>query len=463
MGVLGRFVIGPGDATPQGPVQSRPLTAMPPSDEFVLILGLEGDVPNPLLLSMYLQELSLSEAVEAFTNQQQASLPAVLNDISASDLMIYWCDAPAGLQQPDGTWAYPGFGFNAILDLYGIHAYAELKIDSTSGVVGNACVDPLGIPGVIDLTGSGKGTPAAYTGQVTVRPGGAQIQVSTIASPYLNISWQLTLFSTVTQSVNAQLTRSGFIFTVEGSAFGFSSALSCAFQTPGHLSMGFSVSLNADVDLGTLNGIHLGHVHLADVSVTCSLAADASPSLRITIDAAFSFDGTSYSMPQLSASTPFSSLSDIPAEILRQIQNEGAAIFSGFIADAAAYLGVVQRGLVTAGDQIGTVLKAGYGQTADQAAAAAKAAGYPVNDIGNALISGWNATPGGVATALNSAGYSVSDTGSFIKNAFSLNPDQLHSALQTAGYAADQVGSFFDSLGGDFSSWASNNLDPTHW
>jgi hypothetical protein len=461
MGVLGRFVIGPGDPAPQGPVASRPLTAMPPPDEFVLILGLEGEVPDPLLLSMYLQELSFSAAVEAFTNQQ-AALPAVLNDISASDLMIYWCDAPAGLQQPDGTWAYPGFGFNAILDLYGLHAYAELKINSTSGITGNACIDPLGIPGVIDLAGDGPGTPAAYTGQVTVRPGGAQIQVSTTTSPYLDISWQLTLFSTLTQSVNAQLTSSGFTFVADASAFGFSSALACAFSTSGHLSMTFSVSVTADADLGALGGVQLGHVHLAGVSVSCSLAADAAPSLRITIEASFGFDGASYTMPQISVSTPFSSLSDIPDAIVRQIENEGATIFASFIAAAASYLDQVRQGLITAGTEIGTVLRTGYGLTEDQAAAAMKTAGYGITDIGTALISGWGSSAGDVANALASAGYSVSDAGTYLKDTFNLAPDQLHGVLQTAGYAVDQINGFFHDLGGDFASLGSD-LDPTKW
>lgn len=460
MGLLGRFVIGPGPATPQGPVQSRPLTAMPPSDEFVLILGLEGDVPNPLLLSMYLRQVSFATTVEAFTNQQPAGIPPVLDDISASDLMIYWCDAPAGLQEPDGTWAYPGFGFNAILDLYGLHAFAELKIDSTSGITGDSCIDPLGIPGVIDLNGDGKGTPAAYPGQVTVRPGGAMIGVSTITSPYLNISWKLTLFSTVTQSVTAQVTRSGFTFTVDGSAYGFSSALACAFQTSGHLSMTFSVSVSADVDLGTINGVRLGHVHLADVAVACSLAVDVAPSLSITIDASFSFAGISCAVPRISVSTPFSSLSDIPPEIVRQIENDGAAIFSGLIATAAAYLDVVYRGLVAVGDEIGGVLKTGYGLTADQAAADMKAAGFAVTDIGDALINGGSATAGDVASALSSAGYSVSDAGTFIKNAFNLGPDALHSALQAAGYATSQIGGFFNDLGGDFSSWPPTTSTP---
>src|SRR5205085_1579251 len=125
---------------------------------------------------------------------------------------------------------------------------------------------------------------------------------------------------------------------------------------------------------------------LADVGAICSLAADATPNLRITIDASFEFEGTSLSMPQISVSTPFPSLRDIPAEIARQIENEGAAIFAGFIATAAAYLGLAYRGLVTAGDEIGSVLRTGYGQTADQAAAAMKAAGYAITDIGNALI-----------------------------------------------------------------------------
>lgn len=492
LGLLGRFVIGPGlPPPPQGQVPARPLSAMPPADQFVMIFGLEGEVPNPLLLSMYLQELSLGKAVEAFTNTQPQGLPAVLNDVSASDLMIYWCDAPAGLQQPDGTWAYPGFGFNAIVDCYRIRSYAELTIDSARGISGAACIDPIGIHGVIDLTGNGKGTPATYRGQATVRPGGAQIKISTIASPYLDISWRLVLFSTVSESVNAQLIRSGFTFEVSGSASGFASSLACTFQLPGQLAMAFSVLLNTDVDLGTISGVHLGHVHLAGVALAGRLAADASPSLRITIDGAFEFDGASFAMPRISVSEPFSSLSDIPAAIQRQVENDGAAIFAGFRATAAVYLDVIRRSLVIAGDEIGKVLRTGYSQTADQAAAAMKTAGYAardvasalrfgyndtgaqaaqalkdagygISDIGDALTSVWGATANDVANELKSAGYSVSDAGNYIKSAFNLAPDQLHAALQGAGYAADEVSSAFGSLGSGAST-VGHYLDPSNW
>lgn len=462
VGVLGRFIIGPGPATPQGPVPGRPLSAVPPDNEFVLILGLEGEIPNPLVLSMYLKQMSFGTAVEAFTNEQQSGLPEILNDISATDVMIYWCDTPAGIQQPDGTWAYPGYGFNAILNILGLHAYGEIKIDSANGITGDACIDPLSIPGVISLTGDGKGTPAAYTGQVTVRPGGAITHVSTIASPYLDISWVLTLFSTVTQSVNAQVTSSGFTFSVDGSAYGFSSALACAFDTSGTLTMTFSVSLTVDVDLGSLNGVHLGHVSLVSVSASCSLGVSASP-LGITVDARFGFDGSTMSMPRISVSTPFPSLPAIPAAIVQQIENEGATIFAGFIGTVASYLSIADKGLVAGADEIGSVLKTGYGQTQAQAAAAMKAAGYAVADIGSALTGGWNATAEELASALQSAGYSVSDVGTYLKSAFNLGPDALHSALQAAGYAASDIGSFFNDLGGDFASWASSNLDPTNW
>ena len=463
MGLLGRFVIGPGPASPQGPVQVRALTAVPPSDEFVFILGLEGEIPNPLLLSMYLQELSLRDAIEAFTDQQPAQMPAVVNDINASSVMLYWCDTPAGVQQPDGTWAYPGFGFSAILNIYGVVMYAELKIDTTNGISGKACLDPLTIPGVISLSGDGQGTPAAYTGQTTVRPGGALIEVSTFTSPYLDISWTLTLFSTLASSVDAQLTNAGFTFSVDGSADGFSSALSVTFRTSGYLAMTFSLSLSADVSLGTVHGVNLGKLRLVTVSVACSLAADVSSSgLVITIDAGFSFDSAGYTMPRISVSTPFSSLASIPAAILSQIESESVTIFEGLIDTAAAYLGIACKGLVTGADKIGSVLKTGYGLTSDEAASAMKTAGYAVSDIGNALIGGWNATASGVATSLASAGYSVSDAGTFLKDTFNLGPSDLSTALHAAGYASDQVSDFFDGLGGDFASFG-KDVNPSNW
>lgn len=423
------------------------LSAMPPKDNFVMIMGLEGEVPNPLLLSMYLQELSVGKAIEAFTDQVPTGLPDVLTGIKATDLLIYWCDSPAGIQQPDGTWAYAGFGFNATLDLYGFHAHADLKIGSGTGsggglgggISGNACIDPLHMDGVIDLTGDGPGTPATYAGQVTVAAGGAQVHVSTLASPYLDISWNVTLFNTVSQSLDAELTTAGFTFNVDTEAPGFSSQLSCALRTTGSFSMNFSVLLDFPADLGQLNGVPLGLLDLNGTHLTASLKATVAPNLSITIDGNFDYQGVSYTLPHIQESVAYSSLAAIPQEIFRQVRDEATSLFGDIRGTADRYLNLFVAGLVSQATNPGSVLRQGYGYSADQVVSAMRTAGFDIDAVASALHTGFGFDPAQTAQLLRSAGVAAAEVGAALHAVFNSSPGEAGAALAAAGYAVSEL------------------------
>jgi hypothetical protein len=429
------------------PAVAGSLSALPPPASFVMIMGLEGEVPNPLLLSMYLQELSVGKAIEAFTDEVPSGLPDVLTGIRATDLMIYWCDSPAGIQQPDGTWAYPGFGFNATLDLYGFHAHADLKIGSGSspggglggGISGNACIDPLHMEGVIDLTGDGPGTPATYTGQVTIAPGGAQVHLSTLASPYLDISWNVTLFNTVSQSLDAELTTAGFTFNVDTEAPGFSSKLSCALRTTGSFSMDFSVLLDFPADLGQLNGVPLGLLDLNGTHLTAHLKATVAPNLSITIDGNFDYHGVSYTLPHIEESVAYSSLAAIPQEIYRQVRDEATSVFGDIRATADRYLNLFVAGLVSQAMDPGSVLRQGYGYSADQVVTAMRTAGFDIDAVTSALHTGFGLDPARTAQLLRSAGVAAAAVGAALKAVFNSSPDEAGAALVVAGYAIGEL------------------------
>lgn len=332
LGFEGKFVIG--EPNPQSTGQAvapRALSAMPPPNEFVMIVGLDGDIPNPVLLSMFLQELSVGKAIEAFTDQPTAGLPDVLGGIRVSDLMIYWCDAPAGVQQPDGTWAYPGFGFNGTLDLVGFHAHADLKIDQKNGISGDACIDPVHIHGVLDLTGTGQGTPPTYQGQDTVLPGGPFVHVSTATSPYLAVNWDVVLFNTVSDTLNLQVTSSGFTFeTAYKVNQVFSSNLQCSLTSRTHFELAFSFALTLDVPIGAIAGVDLGPIHL-NTSLEGKVVVDVSGAFRLTVDGSFESEGDRYTMPTISVSAPFASLEQITKAVDDQIRNEASTIFKDMI------------------------------------------------------------------------------------------------------------------------------------
>jgi hypothetical protein len=334
-GFEGRFVIGRPEARPTGqPVPARPLTGMPPTNEFVMIIGIDGEIPNPVLLSMFLVKVSVGEVVEAFTGQPPTGLPDVLTGISASDLMIYWCDAPLGVQQPDGTWAYAGFGFNCLLDLYGFHAYAALKVSEIGGIRGDACIDPVHLHGVLDLTGTGAGTPSTYTGQETVLPGGPFVHVSTTASPYLAVNWDMVLFNTVSDTLNARLTTSGFTFeTAYKVGDVFADNLSCSLKNWTHFELGFSFALRTDVPIGVVGSVDLGPIHL-NTTFDGAVVVDVSSGFSIVTTGTFAFQGVTYTLPAISDTVPYSSLEAIPAAVTDQIRRYATELFNELIDEA---------------------------------------------------------------------------------------------------------------------------------
>ncbi|HTU74885.1 MAG TPA: hypothetical protein VMG38_15330 [Trebonia sp.] len=491
LGVLGRFVVGPGGPpSPAGTaVAPRPLTAMPPPDEFVMVIGIEGDIPNPVLLSMYLLELSLADAVEAFINQQ-LSLPGVLTGIMATDLMIYWCDVPAGIQQPDGTWAYPGFGFNCTLDLYGFLAHAGLKVEPASGITGSACISPVRIDGVLELAGDGPGTPAEYQGQVTVQPGGPQVQVSTLGCPYLDLAWRLTLFSTLSETVNAQVTKQGLTFEVTGAGPGFSSTLQCSLQMPPRLQVSFSVRLDLDIDLGTVAGVNLGTLRLGGAGLDASLLAAVEPA-SLTVDGSLEVDGVRYTMPELAVTVPFRSLAQLPGAIADQVEREVTATFASLYDSASAYASLARQAIVAGADEIGSVMCSAYDLTAEQAAATMKdvdyaadqvaqafqagydvtdeeaarllrTAGYGATDVASALEDVWDTTADTAACYLKAVGYGIDDIGSALQDVFNLAPTALNQALSLAGYATSEIEGAFSAIGADFDEVASA-ANPANW
>lgn len=335
LGFQGRFVIGETDPRPTGQaVASRPLNGMPPPNEFVMIVGLTGQIPNPLLLSMYLQELSVGEAIEAFTGHPPAGLPDVLTEITASELMIYWCDAAQGIQQPDGTWAYPGFGFNGMLDLAGFNAYGALKITETGGISGDACLDPVHLPGVLDLTGTGTGTPLTRVGAHAVRPGGPFVHINTKASPYLAVNWDVVLFNAVTQTLDAQLTTTGFRFeTAYKVGDVFSRNLTCSLRDWTHFELGFGMALRVDVPIGAVAGVDLGPIHL-DTSFTGTVVVDVGDGFSMTTTGTFAAEGHHYTLPAITSSVPFASLDAIPAAVVDQIRRHANTIFQDVIDQA---------------------------------------------------------------------------------------------------------------------------------
>ena len=374
VGLAGKFVIGePPSPIPAYTPTQRSITAMPQDDEFVFIFGLAEEAINPLLLSFYVAEISLNDMVVALLDNP-VSLPAVVSDIRATEVMLFWCDAPT--QTPDGTPANPVFGFNANLDLWGFHAHANLMINATSGFTGDAYMDPININGVLALTGSGTGTPETYTGAVKVNPGGPVIHVSTHASPFLSIDWNLVLFNTISQAVTAEVTKQGFAFDIAYKVGDvFASHLSCSLESRTHFQMSFSINLNLELGPFEILGADVGKIYLVDVGFDAALDVNVTPDFVLTIDGDFILGGAKQTMPQVRLAVAPESLEKLPQLVADKFAQEAETIFSGLF-DSARHL--IQGGLDEArslgveADEMARILAGEGGQVVSEITAVAE-------------------------------------------------------------------------------------------
>jgi hypothetical protein len=249
----------------------------------------------------------------------------------------------------------------------------------------------------------------------------------------------VTLFSTVSQSVNAQLTTKGFTFSVRTEAPGFSSSLDCALRTSGYFAMDFSVLLDMPADLGQLNGVPLGRLQLSGTHLAASLVATVAPALSIAIDGSFGYQGVSYALPQIRASVAYSSLAAVPQEIFRQLSDEAASVFSDIRTTASRYLELAAAGLLAEAADPGSVLRQGYGYAAGAAVTAMRQAGYDPGAIGDALRVGYGYGAALTAQVMRSVGATANEVGVAVSVAYKATAQEVGAALAAADYPASVV------------------------
>jgi hypothetical protein len=364
-GLQGQLYIGPAPPTLPGDF-----------DKFAFVLELVEEVPNPRLLSFALKEIDIPTAFAAVGEQA----PSGFNPIKATDVSFYWAESAVLL--PDGSLSQPGVGFNGSIDILGFKAHASLKVDS-SGIVGDAEMDPIHIGNVISITGNGQGVhvlevkdpatgqwqrqpsqitkpgPAPETRQTTlITPGGPQVHFSTISSPYLSASWKVTLFGALSEELQVDVTSQGATFHLRYVIEDFlHAALDCTldskggFQVHGHLDIGVDAHIGPiivpliDVNLGT---IHL--VAKLDTDIILSVTPDQ---FYCSLEAEFDFEGLRLTIPKLEIKIPFASLKDLPGILIEQIGREAGEIFKALVEDVGEVLEQGAKEVVALAEQAG--------------------------------------------------------------------------------------------------------------
>jgi hypothetical protein len=334
----------------------------PGSNDFALLFELEGDLPNPLYLSAYVEELSLPLLVRAITGRRFGA--GSLRWIRGEQLSVYWSERD-GLVLPDGTLTRAGFGCNGFIRLGSFAAHARLQVDSQGGVSGDAEMSPIDWCGVLQLGGDGRGVsvtqeqidgrwqtarkhpvaspeaPPPERDFQVIPPDGPTIAVNSHGSPSLAVSFRAKLLNLLSEDVEALVDQSQLTFTLDGQIgsevrFGIAVLLDkdgCRGDAA------FSLGIAGDVGPLRIRGVDLGTIHL-DVSFDAGLQIHVTSSdFSVRVRGSFVFDGQTLTIAALNLGFDFTSFEELPGRILRRIRDTANQLFRYLLDEVRGMIG----------------------------------------------------------------------------------------------------------------------------
>jgi hypothetical protein len=352
-------------------------------------------LPNPLLLSIFIEHLSLNTIIVAVDGKPSPLMPGFLNDLSITNFWFYWCEEPVIL--PDGTMSKAGIGFNGFVDLFGWNAHGHLEVSSTKGVDGVVQMDPIHLLDVLKL--QGRNTPAVSlieqkvngewvplkeqpqklekkNGQLqsvgdssveirnheVIQANGPLFEMSTSHSPYLLADVEVVLFA-LTADMHLEITRHGFNFDFLVELASIARAhINCMVKDTG-----FSADAEFNLHLPAFSVDIFGHDFNIDLDAGIDLEMDLrvippkAPSdekikFHMGLQGEFCFEGIHLTMPRFQIDEAVSSLEDLPEKIIGHLIDNADEIFADLIklvgkvldegVDASAH--IIKGGLDTA-------------------------------------------------------------------------------------------------------------------
>ncbi len=420
----------------------------PSSNAFAFAFASVGEEVHPQLLSCKFAELDLPIIFNACMDGA-ITLPSVLSSVKFTDVLVYWCAIPSTL--PDGTVSMPGYGFNGSMDFFGWHAFASLMITFSSSIAGRAELDPIILgKNVLRITGKAK-------------HGGPLVAVSTLASPYLAVSLDVSMLGLGGVDIEGQITNDGMHFSLDAHARTFlDAAVACVLSDPTHFSFssGFRVAL--DLSLGPLalpdTPISLGYIHVTGGFVGSLAVQLDGDTFSATIAGGIAWLDQVWSISAIHVSVAPADVSDFVSILQSYIQDQANQIFSALIGDAEQWAKYVVNGIITGVNDIAAGLKDAYHETDVQATRILKDIGQDATTVAAALQRVYNDSLDGAAQALASANYGADVAGNALKSAYGASADQIASALKSANYTANQVAGALKSAYGLTSDQVASTL-----
>jgi hypothetical protein len=327
------------------------------SDTFAFAFTVEGEAVTPTLLSGHLDQLDLPTLFDACM-LPTVTLPAGLDQVSFSDLTLYWCDTEQPL--PDGSTAQPGFGLSGAMAVFGWNAAVKLVLDFGSGVTGDASADPVNLGGgALTLTGTG----------IT---GGPFLHVDTTASPYLSVSLNATLLDVAGEDISGTLSSSGMTFALDNHLGTLDANLAITASPSGaSLTSGLNVAL--DVVAGPLDipgsNLTLGSIRVQAAFTGSTTFTLSAAGFHATIDGGFSWQGQQFQLATVTLTQSPASVAALGQAVGQAVQAQAQTLFGELLSDSSQYFALVSAGLVSGASDAATLALSVYHLTPDEAQA----------------------------------------------------------------------------------------------
>ncbi|TKH04808.1 hypothetical protein FC682_11740 [Peribacillus simplex] len=320
----------------------------PETNQFKIVLSLKGTVPDPLLFYSYFEQVDLETVYLAVTGQALSGVPNFFKGIKGRKLKLYWSQITDVMA--DGTVIRPGFGFNGIIDVFGLTAYASLEIQKGAGIRGTAQIEPIKIKNMLYIGGRGEGVKIKEykvdgswialqekpegnleSRDVTViQPGGALFKFNTNMSPYLLASMRITFLDLIDQLTEVEITDKGIIFTLD---YQISNTvhmeLHCELKDKNSFNGVGEFSLDLDMEIGPIKilGTNLGSFSL-NTEFNARFEVGVSPSeVKFLLTGYFKFEDMQMEIPPIELSGNFKTMRDLPNLIINQIKENAQTIF----------------------------------------------------------------------------------------------------------------------------------------
>lgn len=375
----------------------------PESNQFKIAFSLKGAVPDPLLFYSYFEQLDLDTVYLAVTGKSLSGVPDFFKGIQGRQITLYWSQITDVMA--DGTILRPGFGFNGIIDVFGLTAYASLDVQEGAGIRGSAQIEPIEIRHMLYIGGRGEGVKIkeykvdgawvalkekpdgnVESRDVTViQPGGAVFWFNTVSSPYLFASMRISFLDLVDQLTEVEITDQGINFTLD---YQISNAvrmqLQCELKDRQSFKGSGKFNLDLDTKIGPIKilGTNLGSIRL-DIEFNAQFEVAVSPTeVELLLTGDFEFEGTRLEIPTIQLSANFQSMKDLPELIINQLKEHAETIFKELFDSGKNLLENAAKEIAEGVKAAATAVKETLDHAEEEARRAVEDAGKVLQSIG---------------------------------------------------------------------------------